>query len=206
MPTAAGLVHAQAPWLEFHYCFIEKSSKCGLVGHPEIAPASLPLPTLTDSRRGILNLNMLSSVWSSPAHKAISYALSSSNIEAIAAPLELWLTPSSAISQCLSTTRQSSESRIEKNPNVLGIGFELSLEWCGLVIHTTHAARTTRSRFFFLGHLSHQCFCGEHESGDRFLPRAFHKWLPLLKRRRLFQACRPQGGVLTTIPFLPILI
>jgi hypothetical protein len=46
-------------------------------------------------------------------------------------------------------------------------GFELSLEWCGLVIHTAHAARTTRSRFFFLGHLSHQCFCGKHESGDR---------------------------------------
>jgi hypothetical protein len=30
--------------------------------------------------------------------------------------------------------------------------------------------------------------------------------LPLLKRRRLFQACRPQGGVLTTILFLPIFI
>jgi len=39
-------------------------------------------------------------------------------------------------------------------------GFEL-LEWCGLVI------RSSRSGFFFLGQLSHQCFCGEHETRDR---------------------------------------
>src|SRR6202047_4063838 len=52
-------------------------------------------------------------------------------------------------------------------PGKSGSGFELSLEWCGLVIHTAHATRTTRSRFFFLGHLSHQCFGGEHERGDR---------------------------------------
>src|SRR6202162_2656876 len=52
-------------------------------------------------------------------------------------------------------------------PGKSGSGFELTLEWCGLVIHTAHATRTTRSRFFFLGHLSHQCFCGKHESGDR---------------------------------------
>jgi hypothetical protein len=36
-----------------------------------------------------------------------------------------------------------------------------SLECRGLVIHAA------RSGFFFLGHLSHQCFCGKHESGDR---------------------------------------
>ena len=38
-----------------------------------------------------------------------------------------------------------------------------SLDWnaCGLVIHAA------RSGFFFLGHLSHQCFCGKHESGYR---------------------------------------
>src|ERR1700675_1369094 len=36
-----------------------------------------------------------------------------------------------------------------------------SLECCGLVIHAA------RSGFFFLGHLSHQCFCGKHQSGDR---------------------------------------
>ena len=36
-----------------------------------------------------------------------------------------------------------------------------SLECCGLVIHAA------RSGFILLGHLSYQCFCGEHESGDR---------------------------------------
>src|SRR6266478_1718037 len=48
--------------------------------------------------------------------------------------------------------------------------FEFSLEWCSLVIHpahAAHAARTSRTRFFFLRQLSHQCFCGEHQSGDR---------------------------------------
>src|ERR1700736_1001448 len=45
--------------------------------------------------------------------------------------------------------------------------FEFSLEWCSLVIHPAHAARTSRARFFFLRQLRHQCFCGEHESGDR---------------------------------------
>ena len=47
-----------------------------------------------------------------------------------------------------------------------GPGFEFSLEWCGLVIHPAHPTWTIRSRFFFLGQLSHQCFSGEHESGD----------------------------------------
>src|ERR1700716_2965896 len=48
--------------------------------------------------------------------------------------------------------------------------FEFSLEWCSSVIHpahAAHAARTSRTRFFFLRQLSHQCFCGEHQSGDR---------------------------------------
>src|ERR1700704_2115916 len=58
-------------------------------------------------------------------------------------------------------------SRFDFPPRKLGSGFDLSLEECGLVIHTAHAARTTQGRFFFLGHLSHQCFCGEHESGNR---------------------------------------
>jgi hypothetical protein len=44
--------------------------------------------------------------------------------------------------------------------------FEFSLERCGLVIHPAHATRTTRSRFFFLGQLSHQRFSGKQESGD----------------------------------------
>src|SRR6202162_6134455 len=52
-------------------------------------------------------------------------------------------------------------------PGKSGSGFELTLEWCGLVIHTAHATRTTRSRFFFLGHLSHQCLGGEQGSGQR---------------------------------------
>ena len=44
----------------------------------------------------------------------------------------------------------------------IGIGFRtVSLECCGLVFHAA------RSGFFFLRHLSHQCFCGKHQSGDR---------------------------------------
>jgi hypothetical protein len=49
-------------------------------------------------------------------------------------------------------------------PRKSGQAFEFSLEWCSLVIHPAHAART---RFFFPRQLHHQCFCGEHESGDR---------------------------------------
>jgi hypothetical protein len=44
---------------------------------------------------------------------------------------------------------------------VLGSLAKTFVEWCGLEIHTA------RSRFFFLGHLSHQCICGERESGDQ---------------------------------------
>jgi len=36
-----------------------------------------------------------------------------------------------------------------------------SLECRGLVIHAA------RSGFILLGHLSYQCFCGKHKSGDR---------------------------------------
>jgi hypothetical protein len=44
---------------------------------------------------------------------------------------------------------------------------EQSLDWYGLVIHLAHAARTSRARFLFLRQLCHQCFCAEHETGDR---------------------------------------
>ena len=63
-------------------------------------------------------------------------------------------------------------SLFEFRPRTSGPDFEFSLEWCGLVIHpahaahAAHAARTTRSRFFLLGQLGHQCFGGEQESRD----------------------------------------
>src|SRR3979490_20762 len=70
----------------------------------------------------------------------------------------------------IDSKKEAFTSLFKLRPRKSGQGSEFSLEWCSLVIHAAHpahAARTSRTRFFFLRQLRPPCFCGEHESGDR---------------------------------------